>query len=56
MHMGRVNSARRLRYAHSLGVDSVDGSSWARWRDALLPSALAALDQPQLAFDLHELP
>jgi hypothetical protein len=56
VHMGRVNSARRLRYAQSLGVDSVDGSSWARWRDALLPSALAALDQPQLTFDLHELP
>jgi hypothetical protein len=52
VHMWRVNSARRPRCAHSLGVDSIDGSSWARWRDALLPCAHAALDQPQLALDL----
>ncbi|MFC8532070.1 hypothetical protein [Nocardia sp. NPDC057227] len=26
VHMGRVNTRRRLRYAHALGVDSVDGT------------------------------
>lgn len=29
-HMGRVNSARRIRYAQSIGCDSVDGSSYDR--------------------------
>jgi hypothetical protein len=49
LHMGRVNSLRRLRYAQSIGCDSIDGSSWARWRDTHLPAGLAALDQPQLS-------
>ena len=26
VHMGRVNSQRRLRYAHAIGCDSVDGT------------------------------
>lgn len=42
-HMGRVNGFRRLVYANSLGCDSVDGSSWSRWRDTWLPQALAHL-------------
>lgn len=49
VHMGRVNSLRRLRYAEAIGCDSVDGSGWARWRDTRLPGALSALDYPQLA-------
>jgi hypothetical protein len=48
LHMGRVNSLRRLRYAQAIGCDSVDGSSWARWRNTHLPAGLAALDEPQL--------
>ena len=36
VHMGRVNSARRLRYAQSIGCDSVDGSSYDR-----IPSKVA---------------
>jgi hypothetical protein len=28
--MGRVNTRRRLRYAESIGVDSVDGTNWAQ--------------------------
>lgn len=48
-HMGRVNTLRRLRYADAIGCDSVDGSSWARWRRTYLDDGLAALDQPQLA-------
>lgn len=50
VHMGRVNTIRRLRYAHAIGCDSVDGSKWARWRSTYLDGGLAALDQPQLAF------
>jgi hypothetical protein len=40
VHMGRVNSARRIRYAASIGCDSVDGTKWVRWRDAYLDSGL----------------
>lgn len=31
VHMGRVNSQKRLRYAYWLGVDSVDGTGYSRW-------------------------
>lgn len=46
VHMGRVNSMRRLRYAKSIGCDSVDGTRYARFTDMSLPPALtfAALD------------
>jgi len=37
VHMGRVNTVRRLKYAQSLGVDSIDGSGFARFPDAMLP-------------------
>jgi hypothetical protein len=35
VHMGRVNTFRRLRYAASIGCDSVDGSRMSRWGDEL---------------------
>lgn len=45
VHMGRVNSAKRIGYAKSVGCDSVDGSGWAKYRDAMMPLGLRALDQ-----------
>lgn len=36
VHMGRVNTLKRLDYAHSLGCDSVDGSCFSRWADDFL--------------------
>ena len=36
VHMGRVNSQKRLRYAHQLGVDSIDGSGYSRFMDKYL--------------------
>jgi hypothetical protein len=33
IHMGRVNTKRRLSYAYRIGCDSVDGSQWSRWSD-----------------------
>lgn len=36
LHMGRVNTARRLKYAAALGCDSVDGSGWSRFPIAML--------------------
>lgn len=35
VHMGRVNTAGRMRFAHNLGVDSIDGSGFARWPSRL---------------------
>lgn len=45
VHMGRVNSMKRIGYAKAIGCDSVDGSGWAKYRDAMMPKGLAALDQ-----------
>jgi hypothetical protein len=36
VHMGRVNSAKRMAYAASIGVDSIDGTGWVRFKDAHL--------------------
>jgi hypothetical protein len=44
VHMGRVNSLRRLAWAESIGCDSVDGTKWVRWRDQSLPKALNFLE------------
>lgn len=41
VHMTRVNSATRARYAASLDVDSIDGSSFTRFRRTMLPLGLA---------------
>jgi len=40
-HMGRVNGARRFRYALTIGIDSVDGTSFARWPATWLSTGLA---------------
>ena len=37
VHMGRVNTVRRLMYAQQIGCDSIDGSGFARFPDAMLP-------------------
>jgi hypothetical protein len=49
-HMGRVNTRRRLRIAHDLGCDSVDGTGWSMFPDKYL-----ARDLPYLAA-LHAQP
>jgi hypothetical protein len=36
VHMGRVNSHQRLRYAKAIGCDSVDGTSFSWFRDRWL--------------------
>lgn len=37
VHMGRVNTRRRLRWAYQLGCDSVDGTGFSRWPGKRLP-------------------
>lgn len=52
LHMGKVNTHRRLRYAKALGCDSVDGTKYSKFRDALLPDALAhAAAPPQMLLE-----
>jgi hypothetical protein len=52
VHMGRVNSEQRIRYAASIGCDSVDGTKWVRWRDIYLNAGIAATAAaPQLRLD-----
>jgi hypothetical protein len=46
IHMGRVNSAARIRYAASIGCDSVDGTQWVRWRDTYLDWGLGLVAEP----------
>lgn len=43
VHVGRVNSIRRMRYAHTLGADSIDGTAFSRFPDRWIPWALDAL-------------
>ena len=40
VHMGRVNSIRRIRYAQSIGCDSVDGGQFSSYTDTYLPQFL----------------
>ena len=49
IHVGRVNSLRRIAYAKSIGANSIDGSSFSKFGDVQIPKALAAVVQgPQL--------
>ena len=44
-HMGRVNTLRRLFYAQSIGVKSVDGSKFSRFGETYLPTTLDYMAQ-----------
>lgn len=46
VHMGRVNSAKRIAYAREIGCDSIDGTSWVRWRERWLRTGLTLVSQP----------
>lgn len=45
VHMGRVNSFRRLRYAKEIGCDSADGTFITFGPDVHLPKVLAWVDR-----------
>ncbi len=47
VHMGRVNSIVRMRHAHRIGVDSVDGTGWAKSYTRHLRWALSELQRQQ---------
>ncbi len=48
VHMGRVNSHKRLQYARECGCDSVDGSGYSMFPDKKLIPALRYLETEQL--------
>lgn len=47
VHMGRVNSRRRIKYAKAIGCDSVDGTATVRFTDTHLPNYLEWAAAPQ---------
>lgn len=52
VHMGRVNSAKRIAYAREIGCDSIDGTKWVRWRNRYLDEGLGLVSAPpQLSLD-----
>ena len=44
-HMGRVNTHRRIMFAQTLGVRSIDGSKFSRWSETYLPQTLDFMEQ-----------
>ncbi len=48
VHMGRVNTFERARYARWLGCDSIDGTAFSWFRDTYLPRHLNVLRQEVL--------
>jgi len=50
LHMGRVNSHRRLRYAQAIGCDSVDGTRWSRFAETYLERVVPILTTRQQVF------
>ena len=53
VHVGRVNTRKRLRIAHDVGADSVDGTGWSMFPDTYLKRDvpyLASLGRQPLLF------
>lgn len=48
VHMGRVNSYERGRYARWIGCDSIDGTQFSWFRDTKLPAYLNSLRQEMI--------
>lgn len=47
VHMGRVNSLKRIDYAREIGCDSVDGTACSMYPDAHIPKFLKHLETEQ---------
>lgn len=55
VHMGRVNTWRRIQYAKAIGCDSFDGTKFARFTDMYLEKALElAGHNSQRMFDFDD--
>lgn len=53
VHMGRVNSVRRMLYAKNIGCDSCDGSGMARFPTSVLLPLVRALELDALQQELQ---
>lgn len=53
VHMGRVNSLRRFRYAEAIGCDSVDGTYLVFGPRTNLPKLLGWMSTPAFELDLN---
>ena len=47
VHMGRVNSMKRIKYASSIGVNSFDGTSFSMFANTYIPKTLELLNNLQ---------
>lgn len=56
VHVGRVNSLERIRWAHVAGADSVDGSSMSRFGNTYVRKFLAYINALDLQRDMFCLP
>lgn len=56
LHMGRVNTRQRVRWARSIGCDSIDGTAFSRYRRTHLPWALRHAGAPPQLNLAAELP
>jgi hypothetical protein len=45
VHMGRVNTRKRIQVAASWGCDSMDGSGFSRWPDTRIPKGLRWIEE-----------
>ena len=53
VHMGRVNSIKRMAYAKDIGCDSIDGTGFSMFPDTYIPKYLKMLKKDQLRlFDI----
>ncbi len=51
LHIGRVNSLVRLKWAHRIGADSIDGTGWLKGRDKKYYDFIKLFEgDPQLEF------
>lgn len=56
-HVGRINSNRRLQWAKAIGVDSADGTGYAKFSKQALARALPVLQSHNHALlPVHEVP
>lgn len=47
VHMGRVNTGRRIQYANAIGCNSVDGTGWSMFKERYLRNGLRLVSEPQ---------
>ena len=48
VHVGRVNSEKRIKFCMKIGVDSIDGTSCSMFPDTYIPKFLRFLEKEQL--------